>query len=144
MFQSRKLNQNISKIQEKALRITYKDSESSFSELLQKDCAVTIHTKNLHILMSNMQKTRNELNPSFKREIFRENTIHYYLRNNNEFRQPTVRRVNNGTESVRFKGACPQLCPHVSAAVSARVRSCGKRYNGRYGIQNPFVNLKQR
>ena len=47
MFHSRQLNQKINKIQERALRITYKDTESTFSELLQKDCAVTIQTKNL-------------------------------------------------------------------------------------------------
>ena len=47
MFHSRQLNQKINKIQERALRITYKDTESTFSELLQKDCAVTIHAKNL-------------------------------------------------------------------------------------------------
>ena len=70
----------INKIQERALRITYKDIESTFSDLLQrelqKDCAVTIHTKNLQILMTEMYKTRNYLNPSFMQEIFCENTTH--------------------------------------------------------------------
>ena len=109
MFHSRQLNQKINKIQERALRITYKDTESTYSELLQKDCAVTIHTKNLQILMTEMYKTKNELNPLFMQEIFRENTLfpRYNLRSNNEFTQPRVRSVSNGTESVRFKG--PQL-----------------------------------
>ena len=107
MFHSRQLNQKINKIQERALRITYKDIESTFSELLQKDCAVTIHAKNLQVLMIEMYKTRNDLNPSFMQEIFCENIIHYNLRNNNEFIQPRVRSIGNGTESVRFKG--PQL-----------------------------------
>ena len=107
MFHSRQLNQKINKIQERALRITYKDTESTFSELLQKDCAVTIHTKNLQILMTEMYKTKNGLNPSSMQEIFRENTTQYNLRNNNEFTQPRVRSVSNGTEIVRFKG--PQL-----------------------------------
>ena len=90
-----------------SLRITYKDTESTFSELLEKDHEVTIHTKNLQLLMTEMYKTRNGLNPSFMQEIFCDNTTHYNLRNNNEFFQPRVRSVNNGTESVRFKG--PQL-----------------------------------
>ena len=42
MFHSRQLNKKINKIQERALRITYKDTESTYSELLEKDCAVTI------------------------------------------------------------------------------------------------------
>ena len=82
MFHSRQLNHKINKIQERALTITYKDTDSTFSELLQKDCAVTIHTKNLQILMTEMYKTKNELNPSFMKEILRENTTHYNLRNN--------------------------------------------------------------
>ena len=52
MFHSRQLNQKINKIQERPLKITYKDTESTFSELLQKDSPVTIHTKNLQILMT--------------------------------------------------------------------------------------------
>ena len=79
MFHSRQLNQKINKIQERAMRITYKDTESTFGELLQKDCAVTIHPKNLQILMTEMYKTKNELNTSFMQEIFRENTTHYNL-----------------------------------------------------------------
>ena len=60
MFQGRQLNQTINKIQERALRITDKDIESTFSELLQKDRVVTIHTKNLQILMTEMYKTKND------------------------------------------------------------------------------------
>ena len=52
MFHGRQLNKKINKIQERALRITYKDDESTYSELLEKDCAVTIHTKNLQLLMT--------------------------------------------------------------------------------------------
>ena len=107
MFHGRQLNNKINKIQERDMRITYKDDESTYSELLEKDCAVTIHTKNLHLLMTEMYKTRNDLNPSFMHEIFFENESHYNLRNNNEFVQPRVRSMGNGTESVRFRG--PQL-----------------------------------
>ena len=62
MFHSRQLNNKIDKIQERALRITYKDAEPSYSELLEKDSAVTIHTKNLQLLMA--------------QEIFCENATH--------------------------------------------------------------------
>ena len=85
------------------MRITYKETESTFSDLLQKDCAVTIHTKNLQILMTEMYKTRNHLNPSFMQEIFGENTTHYNLHNNNEFIQPRMRSVNNGSETSDLK-----------------------------------------
>ena len=48
----------INKIQERALRITYKDAESTYSELLEKDLAVAIHTKNLQLLMTEMYKLK--------------------------------------------------------------------------------------
>ena len=83
MFHGKQLNQNINKIQERALRITYKDTEFSLSDLLQKDCAVN-HTNNLEILMTEVYKTRNGLNPSFMQDVFQENTTNYHLRNNNE------------------------------------------------------------
>ena len=41
MFHSRKLNNRINSIHERALRITYKDYKSSFNELLQKDNAAS-------------------------------------------------------------------------------------------------------
>ena len=117
MLHSRQLNQKINKIQERALRITYKDTESTFNELLQKDCAVAIHTKNLQILMTEMYKTKNELNPSFMQEIFCENTTRYNKRNNNELTQPRVRSVSNRIESVRFKG------PHLWQTLPPTIRN---------------------
>ena len=84
MFHNRQLNKKINKIQERALRITYKDAGSNFSDLLQKDCAVTIHTKNLQILMTEMYKTRNDLKLSIMQEMFCENTTHYNLCNNDD------------------------------------------------------------
>ena len=72
MFHSRQLNKNINKVQERASRITYKDAESTYSELLEKDCAVTINTKNLQLLMTDMYKTRNDLNPTWASyDVFR-------------------------------------------------------------------------
>ena len=100
MFHGRQLNKKINKIQERALRITYKDDESTYNELLEKDCAVTIHTKNLQLLMTEMYKTRNDLNPSFMQEIFCENESHYDLRNNNEFVQPTLTEIRWLTKNL--------------------------------------------
>ena len=48
---------------------------SSFSTLLEKDTSVTIHAKNLQILMTEMFKTKEKLSPPFMKEIFRERNI---------------------------------------------------------------------
>ena len=50
VFRSRKFNNNINKLHERALRITYRDQSSSFESLLKKDSSTTIHVKNLKVM----------------------------------------------------------------------------------------------
>ena len=50
MFHNRILNNKIKKIHERALRIVYRDKISNFTELLQKDNAVTVHKRHLQVL----------------------------------------------------------------------------------------------
>ena len=57
MNHNRSLNNNINRIHEKALRIVYRDKKSNFKELLQKDNSVTVHVKNLQVLVTEMYKT---------------------------------------------------------------------------------------
>ena len=47
MFHSRKLNNRINKIHERALRLVYKDYTSYFDDLLAKDNSFKIHQRNL-------------------------------------------------------------------------------------------------
>ena len=56
MFHSRKMNNKINRLHERALRIAYKDFCSSFATLLEKDRSVTIHEKNLQLLMTEIFK----------------------------------------------------------------------------------------
>ena len=98
------LNNKINKIHERAMRIAYKDYESSFSTLLERDTSVTIHTKNLQILITEMFKTKENLGPPFMKEIFRERNITYNLRHNNEFMLPRAKIVTYGTETIKYRG----------------------------------------
>ena len=50
MFHSRTLSSKINKLQERALRIVFGDSTSSFEELLKNGNLVKIHTRNLQYL----------------------------------------------------------------------------------------------
>ena len=50
MFYSRKLNNRISYIHERALRIAYRDYESTFQQLLKQNKSVSILQRNLKIL----------------------------------------------------------------------------------------------
>ena len=56
MFHNRALNNRINTIQERALRIVYQNKNLSFSELIQLDNAVTIHQRNLQVLVTEVLK----------------------------------------------------------------------------------------
>ena len=60
-FCSRKINNRINRIQERALRIVYKDYVLTFAQLLEKGSSVSIHIRNLHILATEIFKARNNL-----------------------------------------------------------------------------------
>ena len=70
MFHSRKINNRINSLHERAVRVVYRDYKATFSELLSKDKSVTIHQKNLQLLATEIFKTKNELNPIIMKEIF--------------------------------------------------------------------------
>ena len=57
VFHSRKLNNKINSIHERALKITYNDRKSSFEELLRKGNTVSIHHRNLQLLATGIFKT---------------------------------------------------------------------------------------
>ena len=70
MFHNRTLNNKIDKLHERALRLTYKDEKSTFSELLEKDKSVTIHERNIQKLATLMYKVKNKISPPIINEIF--------------------------------------------------------------------------
>ena len=61
MFHNGTLNNKINKLHERALRITYKDEKSTFSELLEKDKSVTIHERNIQKLPTLLYKVKNKI-----------------------------------------------------------------------------------
>ena len=104
MFISRSTNHKINRLQERSLRISFKDDISSFSELLQKNHSVTVHTRNIHFLATEMYKVKNNISPNFIRELLPKSDISYNLRNSNDF---ITRRVNSvfwGEETIRNIG----------------------------------------
>ena len=71
MFHSRQLNNRINKIQERALRLVYKDNKLAFDDLLELDNSITIHQRNLQILATETFKVKNSLAPEIMREFLK-------------------------------------------------------------------------
>ena len=61
MFCSRKMNNKINYIHERALRLVYEDYKTSFEELLSKDNSVSIHHRNIQDVAIEMFKVKNDL-----------------------------------------------------------------------------------
>ena len=80
MFHSRQLNNRINKIQERALRLVYKDNKLTFDDLLKLDNSVTIHQRNLQILATEIFKVKNSLAPEIATEVFEIKEPNYNLR----------------------------------------------------------------
>ena len=105
MFHSRRLNNKIKSIHERALRITYRDQIYTFQELLNKDNSVSMHHRNLQSLATEMFKIHRGLSPDILREIFVPKISLYNLRRNNTFERRQVHSVYHGTESLSFLGS---------------------------------------
>ena len=56
MCHSRSMNNKIKRLHERCLRITNNDKTSSFADLLAKNGSVSIHTRNLQVLVTDMFK----------------------------------------------------------------------------------------
>ena len=75
MFHSRKLNNRINKIHERALRLVYKDYTSSFDDLLAKDNSFKIHQRNLQKLAIEIFKVKKGIASAIMNDILNSMTI---------------------------------------------------------------------
>ena len=83
MCHSRKINTQITKLHERALRLVYNDKSSSFWELLERDNLVTIHSRNIQIILTEIFKIKSEAAPEILTEIFKFKDHSYDLRKKN-------------------------------------------------------------
>ena len=106
MFHSRKLNNRINSIHERALRLVYKDSKSTFTELLAKDESFTIHERNIQTLAIELYKVAYGLSPKIMTFVLPLNT-HSKYPGQRSFLGRNVKSVYHGTETLSHLG--PQI-----------------------------------
>ena len=117
MLNSKTLNNRINDIHERALRLTYKDNQSSFKELLEKDHFATVHHKNLQVLATEIVKVKNDLAPNMMKDVFESNEPLYNLRLElNPFTCQNVKTTYYGLLSIKY------LAPHIWKLVLENVR----------------------
>ena len=103
MFCPRRSSNLINKLQERALRITYNDQLTKFKFLVSNHNEITIHRRNLQVLMTEIHKIINHIAPPIMLSLvgIRENTHKtiYFRVLSNESR----RTVNHGVETICYR-----------------------------------------
>ena len=99
MNHSRTLNNRITRIHERSLRVVYNDKKSTFEELLEMDKSITTHIRNLQILVTEMFKVKNGIAPEIMNDVFQITEPNYNFRKKTEFKTGNVRTTHYGTES---------------------------------------------
>ena len=104
MFCSRKMNNKINHIHERALRLIYQDYITSFQDLLKKDKSLTFHHRNIHQVAIEMFKVKHGISPPFMKDIFTYVSNDNGTRSGDTFVRPNVNSVFKGDQSLRSFG----------------------------------------
>ena len=85
MFHRRGVNNKINHLFEQSLRFVYKDSNSSFEDLLKRDKSFTIHQRNIPSLAIKLFTVKGNLSNNIIYDIFQTRETDYNLRSQTEF-----------------------------------------------------------
>ena len=119
MFHNRELNKKINEIHERELRLVYQNKNLSFSELLELDNAVTIHQRNLQVLVIEIFKVKNNLSPEIIKQVFDLQKPYYTLRpETSQFRRENKNTTHYDIQSVKL------LEPKIWYKVPKNIKNC--------------------
>ena len=105
MFHGRQTNDKINKLHERALRIVYNNTITSFEELLVKNKSFTIHHQNIQSLAIEMYKAVNNLPGGNFSEFFVRNNHNFNLRSRSELTVPSINTVFKGQNYISYFGS---------------------------------------
>ena len=91
-------------MQERALKIVYNDKSSSFRELLERHKSVTIHERNIQVLLTEIFKVKSGFAPEIMTEILKFKDHSYDLRKNNCTDRQIIKSCKYGSETVLNRG----------------------------------------
>ena len=97
MFHDRASNNNINKIHERALRIIHK-------ELFSKSNSVSVHQRSLKLLLTEINKTVHNFNPTLMTHVFEEKGVPYNFCENNSLALLKAKTTLYGIDTIRNIG----------------------------------------
>ena len=97
------MNHRINTLHERALRIVYRDNESTFDTLLEKNESFRIHERNVQTLAIELYKVWYDISPKIMNLVF---PIKFNSRYGlgNDFASRNVKSVNYGTDTLAHLG----------------------------------------
>ena len=106
MFHSGGLNNRINHLRERALRIVYQGKKSDFDTFHKNDKSVTTHVRNLHYLVTEIYKVKNNISPEIMRDIFHfQESENYNLRSSTHLAFRNMRTTLFEKETISNLGA---------------------------------------
>ena len=104
MFCNRTLNCQVNHAHERALRFAYNDCKNDFGSFLGQSNSMSIHVRNLQLLMMEIFKTKFDWNPPFMKDIFIERRITDNLRHGNDVQLPKMWTTSFRVETLAYLG----------------------------------------
>ena len=103
MFCSRQSNNLINKIHERSLRIIYKDQKTSYHNLLETHNELTIHQRNLQVLMTEIYDIVNGVAPTIMNSFLEFRSKKYNIRHFQVLSTDFRRTVKYGIETITYR-----------------------------------------
>ena len=105
MLHSRKQSQYINRMHERALRVVYKNCNTSFDQLPEKDNSCKIHDGNIKKLVTEILHLKMNLAPEIMKEVFEIVEGPYPLKNQLQLKSRKIHYVRYCIESTSFATA---------------------------------------
>ena len=105
MFSNKIPNNELNKLQKRALRILTDKHNLSHDDLLEETGCVKIHTRNLQLLMTEIFRTTKKINPPFMWDLLELKKIDYDFRVKSLLKLPVTKTKTHGIRSFTFRGS---------------------------------------
>ena len=105
IFCGKKNSRKLDKLQERALRFVYRDSCSSYDDLLKRGGFLSLSRHRVRHLAIEVFRCVKGLNPQYLNDLFSERSVEYQLRDSCRLVQPKFNTVTYCYRSFRYFGA---------------------------------------
>ena len=95
----------LEKLQERALRFVFSDTESSYEELLKRGNFLSLAALRLKFLAIEVYKSVNGLNPVYLNDLFKLKKSRYEFRDSLKLNQNKFDTMKNGYKSFQYYGS---------------------------------------